>query len=122
MYSGGIDLSDHEAGGHMTVGLGDLIFGIPLAGVAIQNRINQHRAGLDRVPVFVDTTLSIAANRHTSDMAANPRIYKTPNRDAHISSTTGRRRRSGSSAPRARVGGGQRTTGPARSSIGAALF
>lgn len=70
----------------MTVGLGDLIFGIPLAGVAIQNRINQHRAGLDRVFLFVDTTLSIAANRHTSDMAANPRIYKTPNRDAHISS------------------------------------
>lgn len=70
----------------MPVGAGDILFGIPLAGVGIQKRINQHRASLGRLPVFVDTQLSVAAQRHTSDMAAHPAIYTTPNRDPHLSS------------------------------------
>ncbi|TDD71370.1 hypothetical protein E1262_07160 [Jiangella aurantiaca] len=70
----------------MPVGIFDLVGGVALAGVGIQKRINQHRAALGRLPVFVDARLSEAANRHTSDMAANPWIYQTPNRDAHLSS------------------------------------
>lgn len=70
----------------MPVGLGDLLFGIPLCGFAIQNRINQHRAALGLLPVFVDSELSVAASRHTTDMTNNPWIYKTSGRDAHVGS------------------------------------
>ncbi|MFH5821142.1 RICIN domain-containing protein [Georgenia sp. AZ-5] len=70
----------------MTVGFGDLLFGVPLTGVATQGHINRHRAALGLLPVFVDADLSSAAGRHTSDMSANPWVYKTPARNAHISS------------------------------------
>jgi hypothetical protein len=75
--------------GSMVVGAGDLIFGIPLAGVAIQKRINDHRAMRGLLPVFVDRDLSTAANRHTSDMANNPSIYQPPH-DAHVGSDNSR--------------------------------
>jgi hypothetical protein len=70
----------------MTVGIGDLIFGIPLTGVAIRDHINRRRTALGHAPVFIDRDLASAAGRHTSDMATNPWMYKTPGRDAHISS------------------------------------
>ena len=70
----------------MTVGMGDLLFGIALTGVAIRDKINRHRTALGRAPVFIDRELAAAAETHTKDMAANPRIYKTPGRDPHISS------------------------------------
>jgi hypothetical protein len=70
----------------VTVGFGDLLFGVPLTGTAIQLHINQHRAALGHLPVFVDADLSSAAARHTLDMSTNPWMYKTPGRNAHISS------------------------------------
>lgn len=70
----------------MTVGFGDLLFGVPLTGTAIQLHINRRRAALGHLPVFVDVDLSTAAARHTGDMAINPWMYKTPGRNAHISS------------------------------------
>ncbi len=70
----------------MTVGFGDILFGIPLTGTAIQDHINRQRATLGLLPVFADTHLSSAAQRHTSDMAEHPWMYQTPDRDAHISS------------------------------------
>lgn len=38
----------------MTVGMGDLLFGIALTGVAIREKINRHRTALGRAPVFMD--------------------------------------------------------------------
>src|SRR6266536_2923844 len=70
----------------MTVSFGDILFGIPLTQVAIQDQINRHRAALGQLPVFLDVDLASAASRHTSDMATNPWMYKTPGRDPHISS------------------------------------
>ncbi len=67
----------------MTASLGDFLFGVALCGVAIQLKINQHRATLDRLPVFIDVDLGSAASRHTSDMSNNPSIYQTPGRDPH---------------------------------------
>ncbi|MFD1505704.1 RICIN domain-containing protein [Georgenia yuyongxinii] len=67
----------------MTVTFGDLLFGVPLTGTAIQLHINQHRAALGLLPVFVDPALSTAAARHTADMSTNPWVYKTAGRDAH---------------------------------------
>ncbi|MFE3247476.1 RICIN domain-containing protein [Streptomyces sp. NPDC059209] len=55
----------------MPVGFGDLLFGIPLAGVAVQKRFNEHRAAQNKLPLFIDPSLSVAANRHTTDMSLN---------------------------------------------------
>jgi hypothetical protein len=71
---------------NVSVGFGDLLFGVPLAGTAIQLHNNRHRVALGLLPVFVDGDLSTAAGRHTGDMATNPWMYKTPGRNAHISS------------------------------------
>ncbi|MEV5378935.1 RICIN domain-containing protein [Streptomyces nondiastaticus] len=76
----------------MPVGIGDLLFGIPLAGFAVQNRFNQHRAGLGRLPLFIDKDLSTAANRHTTDIADHPERLAQPDSskpnfvDPHIGS------------------------------------
>ncbi|MDZ5446187.1 RICIN domain-containing protein [Micromonospora sp. 4G57] len=70
----------------MPVGFGDLLFGVALAGLGVQQQINRHRATLGHLPVFADGDLSSAAGQHTADMANNPWVYKTPGRNAHISS------------------------------------
>lgn len=101
----------------MTVGIGDLLFGIPLAGTAIQLHINRHRAVLGHAPVFVDANLSSAGQRHTSDMAANPWMYKTAGRNPHISSDN--RTTSAERIIAAAAGGGWR---PANDKIGEILY
>ena len=80
------DGRSREGEWNVTVSFGDLLFGVALTGTATQLQINRHRAALGLLPVFVDVDLSTAAGRHTSDMAANPWMYKTPGRNAHISS------------------------------------
>ncbi|WP_225634656.1 RICIN domain-containing protein [Streptomyces solaniscabiei] len=76
----------------MPVGFGDLLFGVPLAAISVQKRFNEHRAAQGKLPLFIDTSLATAANRHTTDMSLHHWMVEhwkktdPQYRDPHVSS------------------------------------